>query len=274
MYVGFNLDINGHNFTPTNNTNGLIIYENYKKRVHQQLDTIISTDGNIDGTKMREDWFPSVDADIFISHSHSDEEQAIKLAGWLKEELGLTAFIDSCVWGYAGDLLKKIDDEYCWNEHSKMYDYAKRNYSTSHVYMMLSSALTMMIDKTECVFFLNTPASIKLSEVSSKTLSPWIYHELTMTQLIQKKSPVLHRKDLEKAVFKHASESAQLNITYDVDLSNLIDLTDKDLRAWSNNKRASEIKAFLQSKANIHPLDLLYGQKQIINEPVGGSILG
>jgi hypothetical protein len=53
-------------------------------------------------------------------------------------------------------------------------------------YMMLASALTLMMDKTECVFFLNTPESIKTEDVIKKTASPWIYHEITMLHLIQK----------------------------------------------------------------------------------------
>ena len=73
----------------------------------------IKENDKIDGTKMQENWFPKVDADIFISHSHKDENLAKGLAGWLYKEFGLEAFIDSCVWGYANDLLLEIDKKYC-----------------------------------------------------------------------------------------------------------------------------------------------------------------
>ena len=56
-----------------------------------------------------------------------------------------------------------------------------------HVHMMLSTALSMMIDKVECLFFLNTPNSILPSDSISKTYSPWIYYEIAATKYIQKK---------------------------------------------------------------------------------------
>ena len=65
---------------------------------------------------MQANWFPQIKADIFISHSHKDEDLALALAGWLKVSFGLTAFIDSCVWGYANDLLKMIDYKYCYQK--------------------------------------------------------------------------------------------------------------------------------------------------------------
>ncbi|MCC5439660.1 hypothetical protein [Clostridium botulinum] len=46
-----------------------------------------------------------------------------------------------------------IDNNYCFNKDTETYDYIKRNYSTSHVYIMLSTALSMMIDRAESIFF-------------------------------------------------------------------------------------------------------------------------
>ena len=54
--------------------------------------------------------------------------------------------------------------------------------------MMLSTALTMMIDKVECVLFLNTPKSIDTTEVIDKTKSPWIYLEMAMMKLVRKRN--------------------------------------------------------------------------------------
>jgi hypothetical protein len=56
-------------------------------------------------------WFPYINADIFISHSHKDYNDVVCLAGWLEEKFGLTAFVDSSVWGYSDRLLKLIDGE-------------------------------------------------------------------------------------------------------------------------------------------------------------------
>lgn len=66
---------------------------------------------------------------------------------------------------------------------------------------MLSSALAKMIDKCECIFFPNTPSSINLNK---KTESPWIYYELNIADLVQKRkkveSPLLEYRYLAHAV--------------------------------------------------------------------------
>lgn len=271
MYIGFNLELEDDILSTENKQVGSSIYAEVKEKIQQQLDSYISPDGSIDGTKMREDWFPQVNADVFISHSHVDEEKAIALAGWLKGKFGLTAFIDSCIWGYAGDLLKEIDNKYSWNEQSKTYNYTIRNYTTSHVHMMLASALTMMINNTECIFFMNTPSSVKTKDAVHKTASPWIYHELSMTNLIQKKSPQQHRKALTKGLYKYA-ESKQLNILYDVNLNNLINLNSNDLQEWSSNHQLKTMEALFKFNLEAHPLDVLYEQKNAI-KTIGGSIL-
>lgn len=49
-------------------------------------------------------------------------------------------------------------------ERWKTYDYNLRNYTTSHVHMMLATALTEMIDNTECIMFYNTPNSVLLAD--------------------------------------------------------------------------------------------------------------
>ena len=95
-----------------------------------------------DASAIQKDWFPQINADIFISHSHRDEKTAKALAMWLKNEFNLTAFIDSAVWGYFEDLLLTIQ---------QTTDLAS---ATSHVHMMLNMALMQMIDKTESLFLL------------------------------------------------------------------------------------------------------------------------
>lgn len=74
--------------------------------------------------------------------------------------------------GVCRQFIKKIDDKYCVSYINKEnYDYKKRNYSTSHVHTMLTVALSKMIDKTECIFFINTPESLNISEGMGSTIS-------------------------------------------------------------------------------------------------------
>lgn len=147
------------------------MFQEDEKQVKNVLRNYVLKDGVIDGSIMQSNWFPKVEADVFISHSHKDEKRAIALAGWLYKKFGIKSFIDSCIWGYSNDLLKLIDKEHCYQEETNTYDYNLRNYSTSHVHMMLSVALTMMIDNTECILS-NTPNSITTSSIINKTESP------------------------------------------------------------------------------------------------------
>lgn len=241
---------------------GLNNFKQCKVNVSTNLKKYICENGIINGTMMQEDWFPQVSADVFLSHSHKDEKNVIALAGWLNESFDLRVFVDSCIWGYAPDLLKIIDDEYCVSNEENghiTYSYQKRNYSTSHVYMMLSVALAKMIDKSECLIFYNTPSSLTTSSTISKgsTNSPWIYHELQTSKLIRHRPlcdyrKVQFRKDEYGAILEHA----QLNISYDVTLDHLVNIDADDLNSWET--------AYLAKHCE-YPLDKLYLQKGLFN---------
>lgn len=196
--------------------------------------------GRLDGQMMEADWFPKVNADVFLSHSHGDRCKTLALAGWLSEKCGVRAFVDSAIWGLADDLLKELDDEYCRKKDGKRYDYRKRNVTTSHVHMMLNTALTKMIDKCECLIFVNTPKSIVLSEEvgvekdEKKTLSPWIYSELAFSGMVRRTPP--KREALIYSAEGSLMESARskLEIEYTVNTKHLHKLSTKDLSEWAS----------------------------------------
>ncbi|MBW6411674.1 hypothetical protein [Clostridium weizhouense] len=236
MYKGFNLAFNtSSTFKELLNKYhdyGKEIYNNKKNEVIKNLDSYLGPDGSLDCSALQEDWFPTINSNIFISHSHDDEELAVSLAGWLYKKFKLTSFIDSYVWGYCNDLLKDIDEEYCKHSNGQSYDYDKRNYSTSHVHMMLSTALTKMIDKTECILFLNTDKStLKAKDIiSTQTRSPWIYSEIMSTKMLRKNTP--KRFTLKKSTNGiQFIENAQKTFkpTYDIDLKHLVKLSESNL---------------------------------------------
>lgn len=122
------------------------------------------------------------------------------MAGWLDEVCHVRAFVDSYIWAYSNKLLEKLDNKYCVKERDgdhTTYSYEKRNNSTSHVHMMLNTALEKMIDKSECLFFVNTPNSIDIADTMKigATLSPWIFSELSLSQIVRHKKLAVYRPD-------------------------------------------------------------------------------
>lgn len=196
-------------------TIGESIYRKTKRKF--SINNFLDEDGILDGSKIQSNCFPTVEADIFISHSHEDLDLVKSLAGYLYKTKGLISFIDSCVWDFVDELLQKIDENYSLKNNG-YYSYELRNHTTSHVHMMLITALMKMIDETECLFFLNTPSSISIEETMEKTYSPWIYAELTISKIIQCKLP-------KRFVQKSAELLENFSIKYDVDLSHLYDLS-------------------------------------------------
>lgn len=233
MYRGFDLNV-PNNFFSKFIESGSLLHQKNKGIVSDILEEYRSNSGDLLASKMTAAWFPKIDAQVFISHAHKDSDIALGLSGHLHDELGISSFIDSTVWGYSDDLLKILDDEFCYNDKSKTYDYRKRNRSTAHVHMMLSVAISQMINKCECIIFMNTPQSISSVDYikGSTTDSPWIYSEISMTSLIQKRSPTSHR--LAKSVISTESLAADSNLTiqYEVDLSHLSKLSATKYNEW------------------------------------------
>ncbi|WP_376959612.1 hypothetical protein ABNQ39_06820 [Azospirillum sp. A26] len=259
MFRGFNLKIDGNPFGSSDShiRNDVQAIDD---RISRTISSFSRTDGKLDGTKIKANWFPCDHADVFISHSRADRDLAIGLAGWIKHNFELTSFIDSCVWGHADKLLGLIDRTYCYNPSSETFIYKKRNLSTSHVHMMLSTALSEMIDKSECIIFLNTPRSIDANDSinNPSTHSPWIYSEISMTKLVRKHNP----REVIALEKRHITEgSPTLALMYDLDLDHLTGLNQGDLRNWLNAKGSPKY-------LGAHNLDILYDLKK---EAIHGS---
>lgn len=216
-------------------------YDRYEKRgrvgyalnqhiIHDDLSKFIRPDGVIDAKKMMADWFPSTDAQIFISHSHADEELAIAFSQWLKDNFGVTCFIDSLVWGYADKLLRQIDNEFTMKEDG-CYDYSLRNRTTAFVHNLLASSLSSMIDKCECLMFLNTPNSIIPDPNQNETSSPWIFHELHQSKIIREKP--LRRTKVFSAGGSIVAEARQFKTALPVSTDHLTHLSERNLIDWA-----------------------------------------
>lgn len=242
MYKGFNLDLQNKKYFDEFSRLYNDSYQEQQEEIQIELEKFIDMSGNLSGKKIMEDWFPNIKADIFISHSHQDEDLAISFAGWLKQNFKLESFIDSTVWGNANNLLKIIDNKYC-KQDDGYYNYSKRNYSTSHVHMMLSISLMKMMDKCECVIFINTPKSyIPSKELNNGiTLSPWIFSEISMAKMLRIQPP--ERNNIAKSSLATESRdfSEALEIEYPLNMDHLYILNVAILQKWKNqnNKQGS-----------------------------------
>lgn len=236
MFAAFNLDPSDGNLE-SYKARGENIFGIYRTAVERNINNFEDKTEALDGGRIINNWFPSVEADVFISHSHADRDHAVALAGYLDREFNLRAFVDSTVWGYAADLLKLIDSKYCLsNREHALYDYDKRNISTSHVHMMLSTALMSMMNKCECIIFINTPNSIRPANElidNEETASPWIYSELLMTSMLKKRKPN-RTQTVIKAMIESRDSSIEiakpLKVKYQVDLRHLNKVSILDFR--------------------------------------------
>ena len=233
MFAKFNLQLGDNQISDNYREYGLRQKQISDEKSRQSIDKYLLKDGSLSATAIEKDWFLGVDARFFLSHSHADETAVINLAGFLSKELGITSFIDSTVWGYADNLLKQIDEKYCLKAHdvngNSTYSYEKRNRTTAQVHLLLQGALAKMIDRCECLIFVNSPKSLKVSNIEEETStgSPWIYSEILMASTFPIRPLAEYRTD-ELLHF-------DAKITYDVNLTGFVDLSIQDLIKAKND---------------------------------------
>lgn len=155
--------------------------------IHESLERVTLNNQLIDGTKIQDDWFPEVDASVFISHSGKDEELAMNLANFLNNEYGVKSFVDSQVWGYFPNLMIKLDNGR--DTENKLVNLSQYDKCSTHVHNMLSIALSKMIQKCDYFIFLDTQNS--RNSLTNMTESPWIYFELSISHILMPKEEVI-----------------------------------------------------------------------------------
>ena len=241
--------------------NFLDIYLSNKFNIQRSLENFLLPNNAIDVQSLEQDWFPSVDAHVFISHSHKNIELVKKFEKWLYQQFGIKSFVDSNVWRYADNLIQQIDDTYSllnidYEKDIKTYNYQNCLISSSHVHMMLATALLKMIDKIDYIFFLNTPQSLSLNNIHQFTYSPWIYYELSLLQFIRKK--ISRSRIAEGEMRKSFSMGAEnLAMAFPVDIKNLYKLSMVELSKWETGVPNGE----KYPNSALMKLDLLFRDK-------------
>ncbi|MCQ2630143.1 toll/interleukin-1 receptor domain-containing protein [Helicobacter pylori] len=121
-------------------------------------------------------------AQVFLSHSHVDKNEALKVKGYLEEDLDAECvFIDSLFWDYKDDVLNKLAEyaEYDDNDISVIKDAFT---------LILRESLQDMIEKCPYFVFLQSKNSVSNQGLSQITYSAWIYEELRIAHSISSES--------------------------------------------------------------------------------------
>lgn len=142
------------------------IYELIEDAKHSNDDIILNHN------KIKEAFFspfkPQLkDAKVFLSHSPTDKNKALKVKNYLEEDLDAECvFIDSLFWDYKDDVL---------NELAKYDDTSKIEDAFT---LILRESLQDMIEKYPYFVFLQSDNSVSNQGLSRVTYSAWIYEEL------------------------------------------------------------------------------------------------
>lgn len=250
-------------------------YKAKKDRIVIKLEEYLLNGSNLlDAAKIQQNIFPETEIDVFISHSHSDEDKAIRIALSL-EEIGLKPFVDSCVWGYADELLQKIDDKFCIPPGWQNYSYGLRNRTTTNVHLILNAALQQMIHCSELFIFLGTESSIKIDEYMSEAerlSSPWIFSELMFAQTVKRTA----RKQIVVALEEHrkfegaASDSKPVEFSYVLPQSTYT-MGYKKFIEWLSSDSLSDAPDLIRRISGLQHIDKLYAvlgvSKKLLEAP-------
>ncbi|GAA8505696.1 toll/interleukin-1 receptor domain-containing protein [Helicobacter pylori] len=119
-------------------------------------------------------------AQVFLSHSHADKNKALKVKGYLEEDLDAECvFIDSLFWDHKDDVLNKLAE---YDDISRIEDAFT---------LILRESLEDMIKKCPYFVFLKSKNSVSLNQdLLGITYSAWIYEELKIAHSISESRPI------------------------------------------------------------------------------------
>lgn len=161
---------------------GNFIFNFKENEVEKSILNCINNKVSINFSDIQKEMFPNnIYPAVFISHSHGDEILAKKL----KEELGVSAFIDSEIWGNIYNLEKNLINSIFSFDKPVSYlgdeKFQKLNKIYSSTKLILATALSNVMHNSKYFVFVETPNS---RNDDNTTYSPWIYFENQLARQI------------------------------------------------------------------------------------------
>ena len=203
---------------------------------------ILSGKWVIDGEGTESEWFPQLKKHVFISHSHKDEGIALLVAGVLKDRLGIDAFVDSAAWGCYRELAECLYEATRVRYISLSFPQKDllRSSAAEHAHCMLSKSLIQMMDRCECMFFLNTKSSVGFNNIGTSdysTFSPWIYTEIEASRVLRRYK---YQRFFAKAANENQrsfarGETVRVQVSYPLNLEHLDKLSPQRFFQWVAN---------------------------------------
>lgn len=163
-----------------------ISYKSSYMRNYDEIEKILSNcisevngEFRLNAETLKQLMFPTIKADVFLSHSHADFDLACKVANIIESNTGKNVFIDAVVWKSIYDLEKKLNEKFCVSaeteKYGTLYSREKVLNIASHVRLLLTTALSSMIKKCSAFVVLNTQSTFIEGALTN---SPWIYYEI------------------------------------------------------------------------------------------------
>lgn len=136
----------------------------------------------LDADAVQQALLPAFQADVFLSHGTVDREQVLQLAVML-ERVGLTVFVDSCLWQNVYALQQAIDERYSARGDAPgthHFQHRRVALTSASVCMVLNAALQRMIDGCELFLHLEGEAVGMQDCLADNRHAgrPWVFSEL------------------------------------------------------------------------------------------------
>jgi len=165
---------------------------------------LLNSNNLLDTASAQRTALPALQADVFLSHGAVDRQQVLQLAVML-ERLGVSVFVDSCLWRTVDALQREMDQVLCERRRSAgvhVLHPGKAAPASANVCMALNAMLQRLIDGCELFLHLEGEPTHGQTWVDDgrHAGAPWVFSELTFARHLPRRGRPRLTLDALKAV--------------------------------------------------------------------------